>query len=834
MDASLPDDTQRPLSRMQGKPLMLIGSLIVLAVAIAVMTGLLVVHLREHALEGAGREVGSLAVVLADQAERAVEAVSLVQTVIDERLRIDGIRTPEAYRNFMSTATMRDELSRRVRPLPQLDAVVISDAAGDVINSSRPGYPLYGAINVADRDYFVGLKGHAERSMFISDPVQTRGEGKWTVFIARKITGADGEFLGLIQGALELSYFEQLYQAIAPAESRTSIGLYRQDGRLLVRHPHVDLGEAPRYATSAYFRTLRETAAPAVVVRKAGAFDGEERVIAARSLMAYPMVITVSNTVASILTEWRKQVAYLAGSAVLLEAVIVGAGILMLRQLRGHRMLNEARAAAAEAEAARLGTEVELAIAHERERVDQELGVQNARFAAAVNNMSQALCLFDKSGYLIMANPRLSELFALPAGFIDARLTLDSFLAGADRCGNLQQTDVDSMRSSLQQLLEAGTRTTRIRELADGRILAVSFVPVENDGWLLTLEDVTERRAAAATITHMAHHDALTGLPNRVFFHEKLKEAVARSRRGDACAVLYLDLDDFKGVNDTLGHPTGDVLLQQVAGRLQEQVRETDTVARLGGDEFGIVQLSVHQPHDATALAERLLEVLGVPYELEDQQVMIGTSIGIAIVPADGEDADKIMRNADMALYRAKADGRSRYCFFTPEMDVRMQARRALEIDLRKAVAADQFELFYQPLVNLKTGLVTGFEALMRWFHPRRGMVEPSDFIPLAEEIGLLVPLGEWALRRACFDATSWPAEMKVAVNVSVSQFVSRTLVEDVAAALTASGLDPARLELEITETIMLENTDAVMVILNQIRGLGVGIAMDDFGTGYS
>jgi predicted signal transduction protein with EAL and GGDEF domain len=275
-------------------------------------------------------------------------------------------------------------------------------------------------------------------------------------------------------------------------------------------------------------------------------------------------------------------------------------------------------------------------------------------------------------------------------------------------------------------------------------------------------------------------------------------------------------------------------LLWAVTQRLQAQTRETDTVARLGGDEFAVVQSSVDQPHDATILAGRLIEALSVPYELDGHQVTIGTSIGIAIVPTDGADPDQILKNADMALYRAKSDGRGRYRFFEPEMDALMQARRTLEIDLRKGLSADEFALFYQPLMNLKTGSVLGFEALLRWYHPERGLVQPAEFIPLAEEIGLLVPLGRWVLRRACRDAMTWPAGMKVAVNVSVTQFASRTLVEEVAAALRDAGLEPTRLELEITETVMLEDTEEVLRILHELRQLGVGIALDDFGTGYS
>jgi diguanylate cyclase (GGDEF)-like protein len=834
MGARGTEDDQPAPPRAHGKPLLwLMASQIMLALVIAAMTGFLVLHLREQALTDAGREQGSLALVLADQAERAFEAVELVQSGIHELVMNGAAQTPEEFRQLMSTAAVRQELRGRGRVLPQLDAIVISDAAGSVINSSRPDFSPTPPINIADRDFFVVLKAHAAQTMFISEPIKARTTGEWTVYIAHSVAGPGGEFLGIIQGAVKLSYFEQLYHAVASGPD-SSIALYRRDGNLIARYPHIDITAGLSLAKGEYFRGLETTGASGTVVRRTGVFDGRERVIAGRSLVHYPIVVTVTNTISSILMEWRDQAGYLIGSAFILELVVAGAGMLMVRQMRGQRMLNEARVATTEAEASRLGVEAELVVAHERGRTDRESSIQNIRFLAALNNMSQALCLFDSSDRLVIGNSRHAEMFGMPANRITPGATLEALLLRADGESNLSASDVESMRTSIKQLKSANKRVAFVRELTDGRSLAVSFVPVENEGWLVTFEDVTERRVAEAKITHMARHDALTGLPNRVWFHQKLSEAVARSRRGESCAVLYLDLDHFKAVNDTLGHPVGDLLLQDVTRRLKTQIRETDTVARLGGDEFAIVQSSVNQPLDATALATRLIEALSAPYEFDGQQVLIGTSIGIALVPGDGEDPDHILKNADMALYRAKADGRGRYRFFKPEMDARMQARRILELDLRKALIAGEFELFYQPLINLKTGSVTGFEALMRWFHPHRGMVAPSEFIPLAEEIGLLVPLGKWALNRACLDAVSWPGEMKVAVNVSVTQFASHTLVEDVAAALAASGLDPGRLELEITETVMIDETDSILVTLHRLRDLGVGIAMDDFGTGYS
>jgi diguanylate cyclase (GGDEF)-like protein len=668
---------------------------------------------------------------------------------------------------------------------------------------------------------------------FVGEPVQNRRTANWTLPVVRKAAGPDGEVLGFIEGALQLAYFERLYQEV-DLGPEGAVSLFRQDGILLARYPRAEPSIGKTFAPGGMFARLKASGMAGLVVQQSSQIDGQQRLIAAHALQHYPVVVTVSTSVSWILAEWRTQTAYLVVAAIILEAAIASVGMLMLRQLRGQHLLHEARATRAEAVAGRRGAEAELLLAYRQERISRELSMQNVRFKAALSSMSQALCMFDADDRLVVGNGRLAEMFGLPAAAIASGITIEAMRGLIVGGSSLCPVDADAMYRSVLHMKVEGKRTAHVRELSDGRALAVNFSPIEGDGWMVTLEDITDRRQVEARIVHMAHHDALTGLPNRVLFHDRLTEAMARSRRGEPFAVLCLDLDHFKAVNDTLGHPVGDALLREVTRRLDSQIRETDTIARLGGDEFAIVQSSVDQPQDATMLATRLIETLGAPYDLDGHQVIVGTSIGIAVVPGDGDDPDQLLKNADLALYRAKADGRGCYRFFEPDMDERMQARRTLELDLRRALVEEEFEVFYQPLVNLKTRALTGFEALLRWIHPQRGLVSPADFVPLAEEIGLIVPLGEWVLRRACADAAGWPGAPKVAVNLSPVQFGSRTLVEDVAAALAASGLDPARLELEITETVMLADTDAVLVILHRLRDLGIGIAMDDFGTGYS
>ncbi|HET8587350.1 MAG TPA: EAL domain-containing protein [Candidatus Limnocylindria bacterium] len=465
---------------------------------------------------------------------------------------------------------------------------------------------------------------------------------------------------------------------------------------------------------------------------------------------------------------------------------------------------------------------------------EEDLRIQNLRFDVALNTMTHGLSMYDADGRLIVCNRRYAELYRLPPELCESGTPLRTIVEYCYRTGVYGPAQENSDLEDRIARIVDGQPFSEIREMLDGTILAIEHCPMEDGGWVATHQDITEQKRNEARIRHMARHDDLTGLPNRVLLHERMQDALARVRRGDVLAVLCLDLDNFKNVNDTLGHPIGDALLRVVGERLIATVRETDTVARLGGDEFAIVQAAVARPEDAEILARRLVEAISEPYDLDGHQVMVGVSIGIALAPADGTDVDDLMKNADMALYRAKTEGRGIYRVFEPEMDAQLQTRRVMELDLRRALLNQEFTLHYQPLVNLETQRITGFEALLRWQHPEHGLVPPLDFIPLAEEIGIIIPLGEWVLREACREATTWPKDVIVAVNLSPMQFRSRNLTHDVIGALASSGLEPNRLELEITESVLLIESEATLDTLHQLRSLGVRIAMDDFGTGYS
>jgi len=442
--------------------------------------------------------------------------------------------------------------------------------------------------------------------------------------------------------------------------------------------------------------------------------------------------------------------------------------------------------------------------------------------------------MFDADNRVVVTNDRLKTMFGSPEDVDAVGLHFNDLIDASVAQGKLTVATGEQVKTETMVHVASRSPVSYVHDLLDGHSIAVCITPLETAGWLATYEDITERRQSEARIVHMARHDALTGLPNRVLFQQRLQEALERSRRGEAFALLYLDLDGFKMINDTLGHPTGDKLLQAVTTRLRDEMRGTDTVARLGGDEFAIIQTKIEHPAGATVLAERLVALLAEPFELDSRHVAIGVSIGIAILPGDGGDAETALKSADLALYRAKADGRGVFRFFEPAMDAAMLQHQALVQDLQLAMELGQFEVFYQPIMDVDALQIHSLEALIRWRHPERGLVPPSDFVSVAEEIGLIRPLGAWVMARACADAMRWPEHIGVAVNLSAIQFVNGNLLQHTRDALAASGLPPHRLELEITETVLIEDTDATLAALNTLKALGISIALDDFGTGYS
>ncbi len=450
-------------------------------------------------------------------------------------------------------------------------------------------------------------------------------------------------------------------------------------------------------------------------------------------------------------------------------------------------------------------------------------GVVEAYF----DDLEYGLLLIDRRGRVAICTVGAGRLFGLPISSMLGRL--------AGHLLRHAHVGLSESRVSILQHLRGPLRERRpvsLKLAVDGADLSLNLRPLPDSGWAVILKDLAQTEIKAQAD---GWRDTLTKLPNRALFELRLKEALScLQRTGEGFALLAVDLDRFKQVNDSLGHPVGDELLLKVAERLQSTVRTTDTVARLGGDEFAVLQSGITDPADAETLARRIVDLIGRSYVIDGHLINVGASLGIALAPEDGTDADNLLKHADLALYSAKLEGRDTFRFFKPEMAARMDARRQLELDLRKALAMRQFELFYQPQLNLDTDRLVGCEALIRWRHPERGLVSPVEFISLAEEIGLIIPIGEWVIRTACKEAAKWPEHISIAVNLSPAQFKSKDLVGKVMSALAASGLAPHRLELEITEGVLLQENEANLATLHALRRLGLRISMDDFGTGYS
>ena len=456
------------------------------------------------------------------------------------------------------------------------------------------------------------------------------------------------------------------------------------------------------------------------------------------------------------------------------------------------------------------------------------------RFDTALNNMPHGLCMFDAERRIVVANQQINNHLGLHSDLQLKQLGPCELIAHCVASGTLSDADADEFARALEVRLSGGDNSDFFAELRSGRTLEFTVQPMESGGMVLLVEDITERKLAEAKINHLARFDPLTGLPNRTILRNRMEDVLARCGGGDRCAVHFIDLDQFKQVNDTLGHSRGDMLLQAVADRLRTTVKNTDMVSRFGGDEFVVLESRVNSADETAQLADQILKSLGASYEIDGKEVAISASIGIAFAPKDGIEADQLLKKADMALYRAKAESRDTWRFFKPDMEARAQARRRLELDLRNAVETDAFEIYYQPILDLRTRRILACEALLRWPHPERGMISPTEFVPVAEEMGIIAEIDKRVLRKACLECRQWPGEVRVAVNLSPIQF-SRTniplLVRDT---LTASGLPPQRLEIEITETTLLTDTVRSRTALHQLQSLGVGISLDDFGTKYS
>jgi diguanylate cyclase (GGDEF)-like protein len=787
------------VSATRGNPIrwLVLGGVLLIA-AITVGATLMAENFRERALHNAEREVENTVQLLAHHFDQQLTDFEVVQKDLIDYVRASGIRTAEAYRRQMSSEAAHLMLTSKMSALSNVGGVNLFDADGRLINSSSV-WPVP-AVSVADRNYFKTFKSDPQAPAMLIEPVRSRITGNWTTVIARKVMGANGEFIGAIGRGIESDNFAKFFATVALGPD-SAIAIHHRDGTLLARHPHVPelMGKNYKNGPAGQQRVFEQ---PATTTRLTSPLDGKDRLISSRALIDFPMVIVASTTTQAALADWREQITMLvmvAGASVLAIGVLL---FLVVRKLsQQHR-------------------QQQLRLTLEKQRLD-----------TAVNHMTQGLLLFDSSQRLVICNQRYIEMYGLSADVIRPGCSFRDVIAHRKETGSF----TGNVGHYVDRVLrDVGTRNAMVIETPDGRAIQVVNEPLADGGWVATHEDITERRQVEERITHLAHYDALTDLPNRALFREQIKLELPHATADKQLAVLYIDIDEFKSVNDSLGHLIGDELLKSVAKSLRGCVRETDFIARLGGDEFAVVQTSVRGHAEVTDLAERVLAAIRAPYECLGHQVTTDASIGIALAPQDGCDLDQILKHADLAMYAAKAAGRRTYRFFEPVMDAQVRARRQLEMDLRQAIADGGFEVFYQPCLSLQDGTITGCEALVRWRHPERGLISPAEFVPIAEDTGLINQLGEWVLATACMEAAKWPDHVKLAVNVSPVQFKSGTLALKVIAALAASGLPAARLELEITEAVLIRDDDTALAILHQLREIGVRIALDDFGTGYS
>ena len=772
------------------------GGLLVAAIAIGatVMVG----NFRERALESSKRELENTVLLLSRHFDQQLQDLGTVQDDLIAYMRSSGVDSVEHYKRRMSSPEIHLMLRAKLSALSYVGGVNIFDSDGALINSSSL-WPVP-AISVADRTYFNAFKTDPRSPDMMVEPVYSRITGVWTTVIARKITGPRGEFLGAIGRGIEPVHFEQFFASLALGDG-AAIAMFHRDGTLLARYPHVDSMIGQNFADGPFFQDALAKSDHGTV-RTVSPVDGKDRLGAVRALSEFPIIVVATKTASAALADWRAQIGFLIAAAGLAMLVITAMLYLVARKL-----------------------------SHQHRRSEQRLRLEKQRLDTAVNNMTQGLLLFDSSQRLVICNQRYIDMYGLSAEAVKPGAAFREVIAHRKATGSFVG-DVDLYASRV--LRDIGARQTTTIETPDGRSIQVVNEPLADGGWVATHEDITERTRAEQRVTHLAHYDALTDLPNRALFHERLKTELAGIAAGEQLAVHYIDIDEFKSVNDSLGHLIGDELLRSVAASLSRCVDASDFVARLGGDEFAIVQTAVKSAADVIDLVERVFDAIREPFECFGHQLSTDASIGIALAPEHGVDLDQILKNADLAMYAAKSAGRRTYRFFEPDMDAQVKARRKLELDLRQAIADEVLEVHYQPCVSLADNTITGCEALVRWRHPERGMISPAEFIPIAEETGLINQLGEWVLETACAEASKWPGDIRLAVNVSPVQFRSGTLALKIVAALAESGLPASRLELEITEAVLIRDDDAALAILHQLRGIGVRIALDDFGTGYS
>ena len=778
--------TRRTASTRPIVVLVLCGAFLI-ALVVGVIA-LILSNLRHQAIAQHKQQLLATATVLARQAARDFQSIDLIETNLIEYMETLAIVSDELYARAMVGRGIHLILKDKISGFPHIGAVMLVGADGELINSSQawPTPPL----NFAGQDYFEALKANPRLSSMLGRPMQDRQTGVWTIYFARKFRGSNGEFLGLVLGTIASQYFEDSFGTLARGTDE-STALFRNDGVMLARYPHMDSIIGKSFAHSLPDGMTQRSGSG--VVQQRDVVDDSERLIAEARLPNAPITLTASTTVAAALADWWTEAGYLIGLTIVLVVAIGGTGAVVVQFFRR----------------------------------------QSIQLDSTLNNLSQGVCMYDEHRRLILCNDRYTEMFQLPRELTTPGTALRHIFDHQVSHGMYPGNDPDEYFRGVMAIITAREPASTVTEFADGRAMVAVFRPAPGGGFVTTVEDITEQKRAEKRIAHIAHHDSLTGLHNRAAFSDYLATTIDETlRTAGTFAILCLDLDRFKEVNDLYGHLVGDALLREVAQRLQA-VAQGAFLARIGGDEFIVITVGDAQAAAAGQLAQQLKTALSGDIEIDGRQLRIGLSIGIASCPVDGTDPTTLLANADVALYRAKAEGRDTIQFFEVEMAAQLRDRRELKHDLQSALANDELRLDFQPLARID-GEIVGFEALVRWHHPSRGVVAPGIFIPLTEEDGLIVAMGEWILRAACREAASWPNRLQISVNLSPVQFRNDDVVRLVHETLIETGLEAGRLELEITEGVLIDDFSRAVSILRRLKSLGVRIALDDFGTGYS
>ena len=648
-----------------------------------------------------------------------------------------------------------------------------------------------------------------------------------TAYLVRRVNSPSGLFLGLLLGAMDLTYFQNFYTTVSA--DGMSVTMLREDGAVLAAHPAIPETDDKMPMSAPCHDTAKNGQD---VCLSPGMFDRPTRLVSVHALDSYPIVVEVGMSYAQITAAWKSEaIVITAGAfcAVTCVCLLVRTLALQLYRLESSEesLVTQNRA---------------LSAAHERLQaqaaalsVNQlSLSEKSAALEMTLETMDQGLLTVDPNGRVTIHNRRVVEMLELPEDFLAKKPLYSELIAYQQAIGDF---DVSGQHIPLyvSSGMVPGQRDRYERLRPNGRSLEVQSIPFANGGMVRTFTDITDRRRSEEQVRYFARHDGLTKLSNRMVFHERLQQALELAdRTSRKAAVVCLDLDRFKLVNDTRGHGVGDKLLAEVSARLRSAVRDIDTVARMGGDEFALVLPLVDQPENAEVLAARLLELISAPYEIDGVAALIGVSVGISLYPAHGANAEELLRNADIALYRAKADGRGVWRLFQPLMETEKSDAFQLEQDLRRALSRNELHLAYQPIIDTESGVIVSYEALMRWNHPTRGAIGPSEFIPLAERSGSVVPMGLWALETACEQAASWRDGVRISVNLSPVQFRQGDLVGQVGKILARTGLIPDRLSLEVTEGLLLDGSSATLEMMQGLRALGIRLSLDDFGTAHA